>query len=830
MAQAHRSFKLPESKPHYPPPLEFHTAHTKVELAVDFEKKRISGSCTLEIEPIKEGLRSARLDACGLEVAEVKVDGKGVAYEYDGATLEVPLPAGEGKRTIMVRYAASPKIGIYFIGPDKEHPEKEVQAWTHTETEESRYWFPCHDHPGDKSSSELVLTVPKDFRVISNGKLLSSKVEGDRATFHWLEETPHSCYLTSFVAGRFGVITQEARGVPLNYNFSESKREDALRYFGETPKMLEVFEDLTGVKYPYVKYDQSAVQDFVAGGEENLNATTLADNYFPDAASEEDFSVSYSNVAQRPMDLVSHELAHQWFGDYVTCADWPHAWLNEGFASYFQELYVEKTRGTDEMIWHLNHRTQDYFEEDEKEYRRPIVERDYVWPDDLFDSHLYPKGAYRLHELRFVVGDGPFFRGISLYLKSHALSTAETNDLRRAMEKASGMQLEEFFEQAFCKPGHPEFDVAYSWDDATSAATLRVRQTQETEDGTPVFKLPCEVAFYVGGKRESHRVLLDSADQTFTFSLASKPSVVEFDPRGWLLKRVKFDKTVGMLLNQLEQSQDALSRANAAMQLGEAKDPSAVGGLARAAAREQFWHVRASAFRALGDIGTDGALEALLGAGPPKDRHARRGFVAALGNFKDEKAREVLLKVLKEDQSPYVRCEAALSLAKSWPEGALQPLKEAMKVHTVNETLAEACVAAMGKLKEEGAKAIVKESLAYGRPTRVRIGALKAIKERGAILDDEIQIIKEVLLHDKEYRVRQILLATVIKELQDRRLLDALREVSRSDLRPGLRRKALERYHEIAASTGPSEELEKIRGEVEVLRQELRRSAAKTAA
>ncbi|MDG6946219.1 MAG: M1 family metallopeptidase [Nitrososphaerota archaeon] len=828
--EAHRSFKLPESRPHYPPPLEFHTAHTKIELAVDFERKRISGSCTLQIEPIKEGLRSARLDACGLEVAEVTVDGKEVAYEYDGTTLVVPLPADKEKVEIKVEYAASPKIGVYFTGPDKEHPEKEVQAWTHTETEESRYWFPCHDHPGDKSSSELVLTVPKDFRVISNGKLLSSKVEGDRATFHWLEVIPHSCYLTSFVAGRFGVITQEARGVPLNYNFPESKREDALRYFGETPRMIEVFEDLTGVKYPYLKYDQSAVQDFVAGGEENLNATTLADNYFPDAASEDDFSVSYANVTQRPVDLVSHELAHQWFGDYVTCADWPHAWLNEGFASYFQELYLEKSRGTDEMIWHLDHRAQDYFEEDEKEYRRPIVERDYVWPDDLFDSHLYPKGAFRLHELRFVVGDGAFFRGISLYLKSHAVSIAETVDLRRAMEKASGMQLEEFFEQAFYKPGHPEFDVAYSWDDVTSAATLRVRQTQKTDDGTPVFKLPCEVVFYLGGKRESHRVLLDSADQAFTFRLPSKPSVVEFDPRGWLLKRVKFDKTVGMLLNQLEQSEDALSRAQAAKQLGEMKDPSSVGGLAKAAAREQFWHVRASALRALGEIGTDGALAALLGVGVPKERHARRGLVAALGNFKDERAREILIKAIKEDESPFVKCEAALSLAKSWPEGALQYLKEAMKVRTVNDTLAEACVAAMGKLKDEEAKRIVKESLAYGRPTRVRIGALKAIKERGTVLDDEFPIIKEILLHDKEYRVRQILLTAVVKQMQDKRLLDALREVSRTDLRAGLRRKALELYHEIAASAGASEELERLREEVEGLRQELRLSAMKTAA
>ncbi|MDG6957710.1 MAG: M1 family metallopeptidase [Nitrososphaerota archaeon] len=830
MAESHRSFRLPESRPHYAPPLEFHTAHTKIELAVDFQRKRISGSCTLEIEPIREGLRAARLDACGLEVSKVTVDGKGVAFGYDGSILEVPLEPGGGRRTIRAEYAASPRTGVYFTGPDLEHPEKEVQAWTHTETEESRYWFPCHDHPGDKSSSELVLTVPKEFRVISNGKLLSSKVEGDMATFHWLEETPHSCYLTSFVAGKLGVITQESRGVPLNYNFPESKREDALRYFGETPRMLEIFEDLTGVKYPYAKYDQTAVEDFVAGGEENLNATTLANNYFPDAASEEDFSVSYSNVVQRPVDLVSHELAHQWFGDYVTCADWPHAWLNEGFASYFQELYLERAHGADEMLWHLDTRTEDYFEEDEKEYRRPIVERVYVWPDDLFDSHLYPKGASRLHELRYVVGDGAFFRGISDYLKSHALSTAETNDLRRALEKASGMQLEEYFEQSFYRPGHPEFVVSYSWDDATSAAILRVKQTQKTGDGTPVFKLPCEIVFYVGGKRESHRALLDSADQTLSFRLPSKPSVVEFDPRRWLLKSVKFDKSVGMLLNQLEQSQDALSRAKAARQLGDLKDPTAVGGLAEAASKEQFWHVRASALKALGDIGTDGALKALLGMETPKERRVRRGMAAALGCFKGERATGVLLRLLKEDESPYVRCEAALSLAKSWPEGALPHLKEAMAVHTVNETLGEACVAAMGKLEDEEARRIVKESLAYGRPTRVRIGALKAIKERGSVAEEELAILKEILLHDKEYRVKLLLLTVVVKHTQDSRFLDAVRTASRSDIRPGIRRKALELHHELAASAETAEELERLRSEVEDLREEIKRSAAKAAA
>jgi aminopeptidase N len=819
------SFHLPESRPKYAPPLEFHTAHTRVELNVDFQKKRISGTCTQEIEPIKPGLSVAKFDAYGFDITGVTVDGSKAEYDYDGKELAVMIGKGRGRRSVTVAYSASPKMGLYFTAPDAEHPEKEVQAWTHTEAEESRYWFPCHDHCGDKSSSELILTVPKEFRVISNGALLSAKVEGQTATFHWKEEVPHSCYLTSFIAGRFGVVTQEARGVKLNYNFPESKREDVLRYFGETPKMIEVFEDITGVKYPYLKYDQTTVQDFVAGGEENLNATTLSTNYYPDAASEEDFSSTYSLPIQRPVDLVSHELAHQWFGDYVTCADWPHAWLNEGFASYFQELYLERTRGVEEMIWHLDTRVEDYFDEAEKEYRRPIVEREYVWPDDLFDSHLYPKGASMLHQLRFLVGDEAFYGGINRYLKAHALSTADTGDFRKAMETASGESLEEFFEQSFYKPGHPEFEVSYSWDDSQGLASVRVRQTQSTDDGTPVYKLPCEVVFYVDGKRASRRVSIEGADQTYTFALAKKPSIIEFDPRRWLLRKTKFEKSIALLTNQLEGSEDAYSRAEAARELGKLKAEGAVDALARAAAREQFWHVRACAFKALGEVGSEKALSAIVGVGAPKDRKARRGYAAGLGGFKDKSAADILLRLLGEDDSPYVRCEAALSLAKSWPEGALPYLKKAMLIHTVNETLAEACVAAMGKLKDGDVDRIIMDSLPYGKPTRVRIGALKAIKERGKILDAEVQALKEILLHDKEFRVRLSVLELPILTLQDTRFVETLKVVSKSDPQLSVRRKALHLYHQLSSSQGTNDTLAKLRAEVDRLKEESRRPA-----
>ncbi len=821
---ARKSFHLPESRRHYPPQVDFRTRHVRIELSLDLEKKRTSGSCTLTIDPVSEGLARAKFDAVEMDVRAVTVDGAPAEYDYDGAVLNVQLKPSGGNRVVRVEYSASPREGLYFTAPDAEHPEREVQAWTHNEAEAARFWFPCHDHPADKATSEVILSVPRGLRVISNGRLLSTTEDGATSTWHWREDAPHSTYLTSFIAGKFGVIEQEVDGIKLFYNFPESRRADVLRYFGETPRMMEVFRELTGVRYPYPKYDQTTVQDFIFGGEENLNATTLSTSYYPDAASEVDFQTAYTTPHVNAVDLVAHELAHQWFGDLVTCADWPHAWLNEGFATYFQALYLERTRGVDQMRWDLDSRVQGYFEEDEGEYRRPIVERDYVWPDDIFDAHLYPKAACMLHELRFMMGDGAFFRGISAYLEAHSFGSADTRDLLNSMAGTSGLQLEEFFEQAFYRAGHPEFEIEYAWDDSAKTAALRVRQTQKTDDLTPVFKLPCEVVFYVEGERRAYRVLLDSAAQTLTFALPSKPSVVEFDPRRWLLKKANFPKGTDLLLNQLNDSQDAWSRAEAAAELGKSKSQRAVAGLKEAAAKEQFWHVRSNSLIALGEIGSEEALKALLELGPPKERRARRGFANALGNFKDESARKLLIKMLNEDESPYVRCESALALAKSWPEGAFPHLREAMKFRSPNDTLAEACLDALGKVKDEGRDAVVMASLPYGKPTRVRIGALKAIKGRGYVLDAEVPVIRGIIQGDKELRVRLYAVNDLVRSLGDRRFTEAVHD-ARNDPDLRVRRKSLETYQELSASAEFSATVAKLKSEVEQLKEENSRLA-----
>ena len=819
-AAIHKSFRLPESKAHRVPPKEFHTLHRKIELSVDFQKKSILGFCTLEVEPISQGLRRAHIDACELEIKSCTVDGTNVEYEYDNAVLTVPLAEKKGPRSIRVEYSTSPKEGLYFTAPDAEHPEKEVQVWTHSEPEAARFWYPCHDHPSDKSSSEMIVRVPKGFRVISNGKLLSTKDEGGSMLFHWREDTPHSSYLSSFVAGKFGEMTQEVHGIKLHYNFPESKRADVLRYFGETPRIIEVFEAVTSMKYPYEKYDQTTVQDFVAGGEENLNATTLSMNYYPEAGTEEDYQPMYSNPFSSAVNLVAHEAAHQWFGDWVTCSDWCHAWVNEAWATYLQSLYTERTKGADFMRWEMRAREAEYFEEDENEYRRPIVDREYVWPHDVFDHTTYRKGASMLHELRYILGDDAFFRGTAEFLKRHAKACADTDDMRKAMEAASGLQLEEFFEQAFMKPGYPEFKVDYAWDDAAKTATLQVKQEQDTADGTPVFRLPCDIVFYVDGDRSKFRVMLDSAEQSLVFSLDARPSVVEFDPERWLLKKVKFDKTFDLLENQLARSQDAWSRAEAATALGKTGSERAVVALKAAAKREQFWDVRACALRALGEIGKESALEALLEIGTPSDRRVRRALVKAFGNFKDDRARNTLIGILESDESPYVRCEAALSLAKSWPDGAFPHLKKAMVVHSPNETLAEACLEAMGKLKDEEVKRLVDESLAYGKPIRVRVGALKAIKARGRIADDEVALLKDILQNDKEYRVRLYLISGLLRELSDSRFVEVLAGVSKKDRNGSVRRQALEVYYDLSKEEDQVAALTRLRTEIEALKEE----------
>jgi len=463
-----------------------------------------------------------------------------------------------------------------------------------------------------------------------------------------------------------------------------------------------------------------------------------------------------------------------------------------------------------------------YFDEDETSYRRPIVERSYVYPDDLFDSTTYDKGAWMLHQLRYVLGDEYFFKGVQEYLRHFSRENAETHDLRKALEKVSGESLEEYFEEFFFKAGYPEFEVEYSWDEVGSAANISVRQRQTTDEQTPVFRLPCDIVFYTKKGRTKRRVLLSSVEEKLTFELDSKPRMVEFDPEGWLLKKVKFGKSFELLANQLRGSIDASSRARAAADLGSTKNNAVLAPLMEAATSDPSWIVRARALEALGEVGTEEALTSILSLGIPENRRVRRALAKALANFKNEAGYRLLEELLLSDVSPYVQCEAAISLGKAQSEGALPLLKKAMKIESPNFTLTEACLDASGYIKEEEVRSLITENLRYGAPSRARTGAMKAIINRGYAYEDEVATLKEILIRDKEFRVRYYVADQVAPRLAERRMLEELKRASASDPDTRVRRRALEVYYELLGTAETIGSIAKLGEEVEELKKENR--------
>lgn len=826
-----KSFHVPGSRRHYLPDKEYSTEHIKVELRVDPDEKSIAGSCSLRVKPLRKDLTSLHFDACEMHVMAVQLDGSNARFDYDGQTLSVHSdgPLSTATHDIVVDYSARPSRGVHFVHPDDKYPEKPVQAWTQSEAEGARHWFPCHDHPNDKSTSEMVITAPEGFQVISNGRLVSQTASDGWVRHHWEESAPHSAYLNSFAVGKFVRVDDSAGSVPLQYYVPEAKQKDTTRYFGRTPDMVRTFEGITRVAYPFEKYAQVAVHDFIYGGMENISATTLVDTRFPDQRSEEDFAARYSRPDSDHVKLVAHELAHMWFGDLVTMRHWPHAWLNEGFATYMEAVYHERTFGADSLKTDMFYKCQLHFEEDEEKYRRAIVDNDYVYADDLFDTCTYEKASWMIHELRGILGDDLFFAGIREYLKRFAYKNAETDDFRKVMEAVSGISLERFFEQSFYKGGYPEFEVEYSWDDKGRTATVCVKQVQETNELTPIFELPVELVFYSGRGRVVKRVKTQGQTEMFHFELDTEPTIVEFDPEGWLLKKVKFKKSYALLRNQLAFSVDLLSRMTAAEELASFKTAEAVKLLGAAAAKDQHWLVRAEAVKSIGKIGGRDALEALLDLAHVDQRRVRRAVIAALAEFKgEERVGEVLKEALFHDESPYNQCEAAISIGKIGSQDAMQLLKEAMKLESPEHGLTEACLEALGYTKSKEARELIRENLAYGKPTRVRIGSLKGYDKLGALEPEDLQMLKDVLLKDKDFLVRDQLLE-LVASLGDRRFVEALRKVSEQDTDNRNRRRALEILEDFAAVdsekalAGLRDEIEKLKREGRELRDALSR-------
>ncbi|HEV8591524.1 MAG TPA: M1 family aminopeptidase [Pyrinomonadaceae bacterium] len=669
--------------------------HIAIDLKFDWDKEQAIGSATIKFAPFGDADKFT-LDAAAMTINSVTLaDGKALKFTYDGKkdndNLEINLDRvykNAEDVTVKIDYATnyvnkasedtaigSFGRGIRFIKPTADDPNKPRQIWSQGESEFNRYWFPSYDSPNDFRTTELRATVQKPFTVVSNGKLIETKDNGDNTrTFYWKMDQPYSNYLTSIVVGDYTPVEQNFEGIPVvNYGYTNEAKEVAATV-KNLPATIKFFSEITGVKYPYPKYSQAFVEDF-GGGMENISATTQIEEMIHD---ERELLDTDSESLQ------SHELAHQWFGDYVTCRDWGQIWLNESFATYMQGMWDEKFKGHDEFLYadvRKNH--DDVLRSWKQGYRRPIVTKYYADKDALFDNYAYPGGGSVLHMLRKHLGDTLFFKSLNHYLTSNAHQPVSTEELRIAVEETSGQSMDWFFDQWLYKMGHPIFDVTQSYDGASKKLTLNVKQTQKidpTNDYPQVEFFQSYVDVEIDGRVE--RVWLKpQAESVFTFDAATKPKLVNFDYESTLIKEMKFDKSVDDLLYQMQNDKDILGRRWAMGELqkkvSDTNRTQIVNALLSSMEKDPSWRIRLAAQSIVAAIyspdpppGTerpaakldDNVAQAMLRLAKDSNSQLRSEAIELLGETRDPKYADLYLASL-DDQSYLVIGKGAAALA-----------------------------------------------------------------------------------------------------------------------------------------------------------------------
>ena len=814
-----RPFAVPGTRTHFVADRPARLQHVRLDWALDLSRKRLSGTATLTLVARRDRLAAMTFDAVELDVEAVTVDGRTAGFDNDGEKLRVafPEPPPEGATVeVAIRYACQPRRGLYFIGPDAEHPDRALQCWTQGQDDDSRHYWPCIDHPIEKFTTEVICDAPAGNFVLSNGVLRERReLPGDRVRWHYALEFPQPAYLVTLAAGPFVEIADRAprTGVDVYYFVPPGREADAQRSFRRTPEMIDFFSERIGVPYAYPRYSQITVSEFIFGGMENTTATTLTDLVLLDERAAIDHDVE---------GLVSHELAHQWWGDLLTCREWSEAWLNEGFATYFEYVWREHAKGRDEADLELLMDTDGYLNEAGR-YQRPVVCRQYDEPIHLFDAHLYEKGGRVLHMLRHDLGDGPFWRSISLYARKHAHGSVETRDLARAIEEATGRNVDEMLDRWIARPGHPELEGRWDWDEDRKIGTLRLTQKQPITPEAPPFKFSAPVRFEIDGREHEERVALSEATHAFELRLPARPTQVIFDPGDVVLKSIRLEKNPGLWRRQLAAARLAVDRVAAARALGQLPDPAGIAALATALRDDKFWGVRAAAARALGQTRRDDAREALVAALDDEHPRVRRAVTAALGDFLgDETAARALADRLRRgDPSYFVEGEAALALGRTRTPEAMSLLPSLLDRPSYQDVIRSRAIEGLGRCGDERAFPILREAWRAGVPWVSRRAIVAAVAElaRGTAIARSGREFIEARLADRDFRVRGEA-AGALGRLGSIEATAALRAARGAELDGRARRRMEDAIRDLEAGTRPSEELRHLHDEVERLRGE----------
>lgn len=827
-----RPFRLPADRPQWGRPRAFSLDSLSLDVALDLDARSVSGTATLHLRRIDARARWAVLDAIAFELEAVErvTDGEwsSAAHRYDGERLELDLsdvPDG-GATDVRVRYRATPRRGLYFTAPDDSRPDRPRQVWSQCQDQDGRHWFPCQDHPGQRMKTDVKVVVPKGWFALGNG-VLAERTEVDGGTsFHWVQSEPHPAYLVTLAAGEFDEAHDDHAGLAIDYYVPKGSGDMIARSLGNTPEMVRLFSDLLGTPFPWDKYAQVVVADFIFGGMENTSATTLFERALLDERAALDVDMD---------SLVAHELAHQWFGDLVTCRDWSHAWLNEGFATYLEHLWKEHHDGPDDYLYSLETDLGLYLAEHDGRYARSVVEKTWSTPIDIFDRHLYQKGGLILHALRERLGDKGFFRGLSFYLERHRGGSVETRDLLRALEDATGQSLEEMFHQWVERPGHPSLEVSAEHGDG--AVRVTVKQTRGSgDDGLFHLRLPVRVVSEEGVR--DHVLDVSRREETFALSADSAPRRVVVDARMTAPGTVKLGLSTALLLDQLAEAEVSRARWQAARALAKRNEPRAIAGLAQALTSDAFWGVRAEAALALGKHRTAAAFEALAAGEGDDDPRVRRAVASAYAEYRTTASADRLLAWIDRGDRSYL-VEAALrrSLGATRDTRALDRLAKSLKEDrgSWGEVVCSAAAEGLAKIKDPAAiphlLAALEDVTTRATTRRSTLAALTQVTEitSDPVVLRQVREAGEAQLDSYDPNVR-ITVAHLLVALRQPAGLPVLHRVVERELDGRVKRAAREAINALGAALKEPPALAALRDTVEELRQEVRELRAKTAA
>ncbi|MCE3227579.1 MAG: aminopeptidase 1-like [Bacteroidetes bacterium] len=667
--------------------------HTKLNVKFDWNKSQMLGEASIIAKPYFKTSDKLILDARGMEIQLVEVyeysnqkntSGKLVdnipsamklnsSFTYKNDSININLGrqfTSAEKYLVKIKYIAKPEEvkgfgsqaitddkGLYFINPKGKEKNKMPQIWTQGETQSSSAWFPTIDSPNEKMTNEIFMTVDDKYTTLSNGVLSESKKNGDGTrTDHWTMDQPHSPYLLMMGVGEFKKVVDEPwNGKEISYYVEKEYEPYAKEIFGNTKEMIEFFSKALGTPYPWPKYSQIVVRDYVSGAMENTSATLHGDFMVYQTSRE-------MLDGKKGEDVISHELFHQWFGDLVTAESWSNLPLNESFATYGEYLWQEYKNGRDAADAHSYQSRAGYFTSSAYGNEVDMIRFHYNDKEDMFDAFSYNKGGQILHMLRKYVGDEAFFASLKLYLEKNKFKSAEIHDLRLAFEEITGEDLNWFFNEWFLAKGHPELEIIKTYDAANKQVKLKIKQKQNLREA-PLYTLPVDVDLYVNGKVQRKRIIISQSEQEFLFNVNTEPDLVNFDAERQLLHRRRYNKTIKEYIYQYNHAPLFSDRLEAIEALAEnVKSMEAYDVLLQAAKNDKWSGLRETAINYLKPVAKEkeSELKPLLMkiATEDKNTSVRSATNRILGeNYSGKDIENLLIKQTNE-QSYYVIASA----------------------------------------------------------------------------------------------------------------------------------------------------------------------------